>query len=506
VHTLDLILTLRDDVVASASPATEGGHESLDHLPGGMLLGAAAARLYADLPRADSYTLFHSGLVRFGDALPLADDGAPGWPVPACWHRRKAGTLPAEGPVPASTVRNFQFGPFDDGAPAAQLRAGHVTQDGSLLAVRKTLRMKTAIEPESGRVAESQLFGYEAISAGQRFIARIDASAAVPDALWGRLAAVFDAGELRLGRSRSAEYGRVQVRRAPEPASAAIAAGDVREGQVTLWCLSDLALVDEYGQPTLEPRPEGFGLGPGRVDWGRSFLRFRSYAPWNAHRRTRDPERHVLCRGSVIALALDAAPGREPLDALAEGVGLYREGGLGRLWVNPPLLAQPEPEWSQPPARQPAPRDRLEAPRPEHPLVRWLESQRAGRDARREAETSARKLTQELRHGYQQARTYAGLPDSAVVGPSPSQWGAVLARAKEAGDAAALRRALFDGGDAVCKATGEGWQDAFHDAAGVRTFRSWFQDRFLEDLDAMRAFARRAVELARREHGRGTDR
>jgi CRISPR-associated protein Csx10 len=502
MRTLDLLLTLRDDLVASASPATEGGHESLDFIPGAMLLGAAAARLYGELPPADAYILFHSGTVRFGDGLPVGQDGAIGYPMPLCWHERKGTPASAGGRVVAERVRNFQHfqhGRFAGGEQPKQLREGHVGLDGQLANVKKTLRMKTAIDPESGRVAESQLFGYEAISAGQSFHARIEADPDLPEALWQRLTTVFSDGELLLGRSRSAEYGRVWVDLdAPPPAWPA--AGEAHDGRLTLWCISELALMDERGQPTLEPTPERLGLGQGNVDWKASFLRFRSYAPWNAHRCAYDLERQVIRRGSVITLGLDAMPTADRLAGLTAGVGLWREAGLGQVWVNPPLLATVHPVFSgaagsELPVTIP--------PRPDHPLIHWLEEQQGRGEARRKAEKRARELVEALGERYRLARTYAGLPDGAPIGPSPSQWGSVLANAKEAGDREELHRALFEGASAICKPKGEGWQDDFRDADGRTSFHGWFERNLPADLDAARAFARRAMDLARREHGRG---
>mgnify|MGYP000876576044 FL=1 len=300
---LTLKLTLLDDVVASERPATEGGHASLDYLPGAMVLGAAAARLYSALDRREAHVLFHSGRVRFGDGLP-STDGAPGWPMPLCWHARKGESSLDGDRLDAAKVLNLQFGRFADGAQPKQLRDGHIRADGHRLTVHRSFRMKTAIDPDTGRVAESQLFGYEAIRAGQCFIARIEADPDVSPPLWKRLVGVLTGhGELSLGRSRSAEFGRVRVERLDGPVAPALAPASRAAGhEVTLWCLADLALLDPWRQPTLEPSPARLGLDRGRVDWARSFLRFRRYAPWNAYRGAYDLERHVIRRGSVIAL------------------------------------------------------------------------------------------------------------------------------------------------------------------------------------------------------------
>lgn len=496
MRSLNLLLILNDDLVASSSPATEGGHESLDFIPGAMLLGAAAARMYRDLTRTEAYELFHSGRVRFGDALPVDSDDAPAFPMPLCWHRKKvAGTTVGDG----IQVRNFQHDRFKEGEQAKQMRDGHVGLDGRLHSVSKTLRMKTALDPDKGRVADGQLFGYEAIRGGQRFRASIEADTELPDALWQRLTAIFTGGELLLGRSRSAEYGRVRVV-VDTTLPARLPTSEPPDGRLTLWCLSDLALMDENGQPTLEPTPERLRLGSGSIDWSTSFLRFRSYAPWNAYRRAYDLERQVIRRGSVITLSLDEAPGPEQLAALEHGVGLWREAGLGRVWVNPPLLSGPEVELRQPVIQDE--RSVAAIPRPDLPLIRWLEAQRDAGKARRDAEEQARKLFEDLEERYRLARTYAGLGDETPIGPSPSQWGSVLAKAKKAGNREDLRRKLFEGDDAVCKPRGEGWQDAFRDGVGLRSFQGWLESELPANLDAIRAFARRAMELARREHGR----
>lgn len=504
MRTLDLTLNLQDDLVASERSATEGGHESLDFIPGSMLLGAVAARLYGDCTREEAYRLFHSGAVRFGDGVPLAQ-GQPCWPMPLCWHERK--DEPAtdhDDRLDPSKLRNLQFGSFPPSDQPKQLRDGFVRTDGLTLKPTRSLRMKTAIDPQTGRVAESQLFGYEAIPAGQVFVARIEADEDFPDALWQRVADLFkQSGEVLLGRSRSAEYGRVRVERtatgiAPPPSAPA-------SDRLMLWCLTDLALLDDWGQPTLRPLPKHFGLDRGRFDPVRSFLRFRRFAPWNAYRRTYDCQRQSIRRGSVIALAdIDLPLTNAERVRIAAGIGLYREQGLGRVCLDPRLLATAQP------AFDPAIADRMPAvaaPRPPaNPLIVWLEGQRSGSTARRAAEVEAKAQAKALESRYRLAHAYAGIPDGLPVGPSPAQWGNVYEAARTATDRNALRAALFDGANAICKEIGENWKDQFRDDQGVRTFRNWFKDTALAgltSLQALRLFGREAQRIAQRAHGRG---
>lgn len=503
MRTLDLDLTLLDDLVISERPATEGGHESLDYIPGAALLGAVAARLYVGLDRADAWRLFHSGMVRFGDAVPTRD-GEPAWPMPLCWHHAKGQPAADDDRLLPGRVHNLQQGGLPEGQPK-QMRDGHVRADGLLLRPAKALRMKTAIDPASGRVAESQLFGYEGIQAGQTYAARIDADADLPDSLWQGLVGFFaKPTELLLGRSRSAEYGRVRVVPSTRPLEAPASAASDLGGALTLWCLSDLALVDTWGQPTLDPSPEHLGLGRGELDLSGTFLRLRRYAPWNGQRRAHDLQRQVIRRGSVVALThLDPPLTRDELARLTAGVGLYREQGLGRLCPNPALLVGERPHFGAPIQASTA---KPPPARPGHPLVAWLEGQAGGGKQRSAAERQAKYLAAELSRRYALARAYAGVPDGLPIGPSPAQWGSVYEAARRSSDLAGLRRALFEGNGAICKPRGENWQDQFCDDQGVRSFRDWFHGvAQAADLtvETLRRFAREAQRIAQREHGRG---
>lgn len=504
--TLILKLTLLDDVVASERPATEGGHASLDYLPGAMLLGAIATQLYSEISRSETYALFHSGRVRFGDGLPLADE-TPGWPMPLCWHIRK-GESPFNGDhLDAAKVRNLQFGRFDDGVQPKQLRDGYVRADGYRLTVRQSLRMKTAIDPNTGRVAESQLFGYEAIQAGQSFLARIEADDDVPESLWAKLTNILGCGgELLLGRSRSAEFGRVRVEAlGGSVIPAFLPDSGAASREVTLWCLADLALLDAWGQPTLELSPAQLGLNRGRVDWQRTFLRFRRYAPWNAYRRAYDLERQVIRRGSVITLTdVDPPLSGTERGRLTTGIGLHREAGLGQVSVDPQLLARLEPVFA---ARLPVRRQTgsLATRGENHPLIVWLKAGQTSSRTRGEAERQADAQARVLAECYRLARAFVGLAPNQPIGPSPAQWGGIYERARTANDLAVLRQALFEGENALCKRNGEGWQDRFRDETGVRLFFDWFQAAatdHLQTVQALRVFGREAQRIAQREHGR----
>lgn len=507
---LNLTLTLIDDLVASQSGATEGGHESLDFIPGATLLGAVAARLYQALSRADAYLVFHSGAVRFSDGLPLVND-APCWPMPLCWHAEKGQKFEdAHCRLQAAQIDwPERLRTRNPKAQPKQLRDGFIRADGLVVRPSKTLRMKTAIDPRKGRIAQAQLFGYESLRAGQQFAASIEADAAVADHLWQKIATLFAAPtQLLLGRSRSAEYGRVHavptaVRIAAPPRLDPAATGT---SDLILWCLTDLALLDDNAQPTLTPTPKHLGLTRGEIDPDRTFLRFRRYTPWNAYRGTFDLQRQVIRRGSVITLTGIGALSDAERAEIGTGIGLYREQGLGQVCIDPAWLHADPPRFAPPIEASGPPK----LPRPaDDALICWLEARAAGGATQRAAEQAAKQQARALAERYAAARAYNGTASQLPIGPSPAQWGSVYEAARQAGDRDGLRAALFDGTDAICKPTGENWQTSLRDDAGVRSFRDWFESSgfpALTSVDAVRRFARAAQRIAQREYRRGTTR
>ncbi len=502
---LALDIELLEDCVFSARSATEGGHESLDRIPGAALLGAAAARLYGELG-GTAFTAFHSGRLRFGDGLPLSKAGEVGYPMPRCWHHHKTDVIKEEIDgqecLLAGRITNFLHPESllnqEENAQPKQLREGYITESGHWLKPKHDLRLKTAIEAATGRAAEGQLFGYDALHRGQRFRAFLEADDAVDAGLFDKVAEALE-GEVLLGRSRSAEYGRARIRRVE--AEPPVPGEPGSDGSLTLWLLSDLALTDEHGQPTLQPDPRHFGLDGGEIRWDKTFLRPRRYSPWNAARGGYDRERLVLEAGGVITIQLPKSEGYDRtalIERLARGVGRYREAGLGRIWLDPPLLADKQPNFGGVPT---APRPSA-PPRPSHPLIAWLEAQDTG--WKQQAEEAARSFVDAYCNLINRARRLNGIPEQADFGPSRSQWGEVMHTAKgpAAAKAETLHQALFQGKNAVIKESGEGWSIEVCDDGQYLNLAAWLCERLRPGAcgnpDSHRAYAHFLRTAARR--------
>jgi CRISPR-associated protein Csx10 len=395
--TLFLELELLADTALTAHSATLGGHRTLEYIPGASILGAVASTHYGDhgLSRG-AWRLFHSGEVRFGHAFPLSSGGQPGWPVPLSFHHPKHDK---------SATINLARADRTPGVQYKQLREELVDHDGRIVHVARTGSMRTAIGAE-GRVRDGFLFGLQAVTQGTRFLSTIEAD---DPGLLEPIRQALLAGEIRVGRSRSAELGRVGVKLL-EPCQARPAESKEQPGEwLLVWCLSDLALRDpNTGQPTLTPWPELLGLPEGNaLDLGRSFLRTRRYSPFrrfggpSTGQARPDLERQVIQAGSVLAFRtgrLDSTELARVRKVAAAGLGEYRCEGLGQVSVEPTILAPGFPLFKQPSqARDVAPG---EPPRPsatpQDPLFAWIQVRHERTQADFEADEEAARWLEEL--------------------------------------------------------------------------------------------------------------
>lgn len=467
----DLYLTLQEDCVFSETSATEGAHKSLDYIPGSALLGAVASRLYASQVD-DTFTLFHFGKVRFGNAYPLAGNGQKTYPVALCWHQAKGETASENqcmNPQKIWRLDMLENGELPDRKQPQQLRAGYVAADGSEAYPKQSFRMKTAIDTTTGRAKEAALFGYESLLAGQAFHARITSDDDISDALLEKLKGVFSE-PLLLGRSRSAEYGKVLAQLSE---LSPLEPGKSDSTKITLWLQSDLMILDEYGQSTLTPTPEQLGLPKGAFVQQESFLRTRRYSVWNAHKRSPEMERQVLSKGSVLVYTLERALTESEKNKVAAGLGVERAAGLGQVWLNPRLLETLQPVFIK---TQDATQPKQDPPKPDSELIAWLENQQKRRGNGRDITQDAKRIAEKYQDLLNSSRTLRGLDKSVPVGPSHSQWGSLLAVAKSGTN---LEQALFHQ-DGVCKRDAKGWSDSYWDKAGIsrKNFHDWFKQQF----------------------------
>lgn len=469
---LNLLLTLKDDIVLSATSATAGEHRTLDYIPGAALLGVAARALYKSFGD-DAWAAFHAGAVSFGDGLPLSAEGAIGYPAPLSFHYPK-GVEREE--IFARTINRAVD--IEEREQLEQWRGQHVTLGLSKVDARRSYRLRTAIE--NGRAKENALFGLQALARGQRFFSRIVVDEArLSEARRKQIEELFSR-EIRVGRSRSSEYGRVDCRLVQTPpADPPCGAGDAH---IHCWAISDLALENEDGFPTTCPSAASLGLGEGDlvVDWSRTFIRVRRYSPYNAALGAFMRERELIERGSVITLRGEGAASAPCGERM---VGRHTETGAGRILIGPLLLSTRQPVATR--AETVTGVEARTRAIPSEPiLLRWAKRSWTRPEIMAMVELWVQEKAKEAEELYKSARRIGGRNARGYSGPSAAQWGRIIdaasnARLRSADDEEAWRRAtaqIFGAQGAIAQEEDEDWSRRGRlDEGDVVRFRDWLQ-------------------------------
>lgn len=227
---------------------------------------------------------------------------------------------------------------------------------------RKSVEMHIRVNPETGRVAEGDLYGYVVLEPGQFFVGQISCR---DEAIWKTLCLMAGMVEtngvyhLRLGKASRRGHGQVSIvfekcTSSPWHGSA-IQDRVTNLDQVVMTLLSDTIIVDDWGRFA-----QSFS-----VDWlrrelnlpekasveivrNRSFAAVRSVQSFKAHLGLPRPRDLGMVAGSTVQLrfsGMDKTELQTLLGAVeANGIGLRRNEGFGVVAFNHPVYRQ---EWTQ---------------------------------------------------------------------------------------------------------------------------------------------------------------
>lgn len=468
-------LTLQEPLVISQSNATEGAHQSLDYLPGATLLGALAAKHYANFKvKGLSYDIFHSGKVRFNNAYPVIDNQAS-QPLPLSLHYDKLGDK--------KTPINYLHTKFKNGEQGKQHRKGYISKQSnqawSLYEPQKTLQMRTAINPKKGMAQESQLYGYQMLNAGEVYQTQIDCDS--PELESFLRESLVNQKELLIGRSRSAQYGRVTVNVLPKQTTELKEPVMNVDGDIclVLWLTSDMAVYNKNGQPTLSPTLQEIGLQTtGEFMAHKSYVRTRQYSAYNGFRRSYDLERQVISQGSVLTYKIDNEFFADDLTTIQQGLGAFTENGLGQVVLNPNTqeLLQLETVNLQKQDQQNIPKD---VEKPSSELIQFLERKQSSIAAKDQMALAIANSIDTIKKMYQSARNYNGVQPGQTCGPTKTQWGAIRDLAESEKTIEDLDKALFS--------TNNGFINNDNDehwgiSTGSETFKNYLQELLINNL------------------------
>ena len=316
-------ITFKSPIILQANSNTQGKINSLDFIPGSAFLGMAASR-YGDFN--DPFKIFHSGAVKFCDAAPIKD-GKEFFKIPLSYFHEKLD----EGKIYNHHLLNdSEFKKFTQ---LKQMRSGYINDENEQLNMNLDFSQKSAYDKNKRRSMDSQMYGYEAFRAGMkwRFSVKFEPSVSEDDINRVKETLVCST---RLGKSKSAEYGAVEIKFIGENVDK-IQAFTPPEKYTFVYAKSRLALIDENGSPSYDVKYILPNLSANNVDYEKTQIRISNFTPYNGARATKDYERACINKGSVITLKNLSD---EQITELKNGVGAYLSEGFGEVLINPWFL------------------------------------------------------------------------------------------------------------------------------------------------------------------------
>lgn len=318
----------KSDIILKASTNTEGDSPNLDFIPGNAFLGMVA-RNYDKFK--DPFYVFHSGEVKFGDGDILIEslvDGKitlkPGYKIPLCFCNLKVG----EGYYNRLFLSDKDEQDFiDSQKQLKQIRDGYINEDYFSHNFNYNYSQKSAHDEKNRRSKDGYMFGYTSFDKGLKFLFSIECG---DDETLDQIEK-FLLGEQLLGKSKTAQYGRVLI----EASNLNDKIDSFKpNGNLTyIYAKSRIALFDEFGNPTLLRNASDLGLKSGQIDFRNSHIKVGNYIPYNAKKISCEMMRYFIKKVSVITIRnLDKD------EKIPKYIGSFQNEGFGAILVNPKFL------------------------------------------------------------------------------------------------------------------------------------------------------------------------
>lgn len=330
MKTLKFKCTLLTDVILNVKSASEGANSTLDFIPGSCFLGIVASQLYSkEKGNETNMDLFHSGKVRFGDAHP-SNNGKRALRIPASFYYAKGDSIKDNCYI-HHCIEDANKIEAKSGAKAQlkQSRSGFYVMsetEGYEVKTDKSFAIKSAYDRDERRSKNAAMYGYESLCRGLELLFSVEVdddnlSQTIKEAL---------IGEKRVGRSRTAQYGLVDIE---EFDYEEVKAFKPSNDQVVVYADSRLIFLDKNGLPTFRPEAKDLGVEGGIILWEKSQIRTFQYAPWNYTRQCYDTDRCGIEKGSVFVIEKGSIS-----DSNVCYIGSYKNEGFGKVIYNPVFI------------------------------------------------------------------------------------------------------------------------------------------------------------------------
>ena len=239
-------ITFKSPIILQAASNTQGKMSLLDFIPGSAFLGMVASR-YNEF--SDPFKIFHSGAVKFCDASPIKD-GKEFFKIPLSYFHEK---------LDSSKIYNHHLlckynandkDKFEDFVQLKQMRSGYINDENEKLSFVYDFSQKSAYDKKARRSKDSQMYGYEAFRAGQKWKFGVKFDESVSQNEIDLVKETLECST-RLGKSKSAEYGAVKIEFIGEQKDEN-KNFTPPEKYTFIYAKSRLALTDENGNPSYD--------------------------------------------------------------------------------------------------------------------------------------------------------------------------------------------------------------------------------------------------------------
>lgn len=336
---------LLTDVILNQKSASEGANTTLDFIPGSNFLGIVAAGIYNDPKISNNIKLklFHTKFVRYGDAHP-ANGNNRSLRMPACLYFAKGEDEKGRThyvhheiiDVSSEDLRKIQLKQERVGfADFIPLKVG---KNAIRFKVNTDFAIKSAYDRDLRRSKDEGMFGYQSMGKGMTYYFTVEIDSSLLD--YAEIIKRALEGKHRVGRSRSAQYGLVEISEYDfnelESSKEIVKAGE----QLVIYADSRLIFLDDDNLPTFQPSSQQLtGNWKDEILWEKSQLRTFQYAPYNYQRRCFDTDRCGIEKGSVIVVKVKEDTDISTLDT---HLGSYQNEGFGKVIFNPDFLKAKE--------------------------------------------------------------------------------------------------------------------------------------------------------------------
>ena len=339
--------TTQEPLILFKKAKTEQSTETLEYLPGSLFRGFMANQLFNN---KESETIIDdiifNGSVRFGDAHLCINDKR-GNPIPLSYHKYKSKII-IDGNIQPEYINLIKM----DELPTQkhkQLREGYFVFENDKIVFEKVAvgeRMKAARSLENRASKDGAMFLYRYIKADHTFEFEIKA---INKAQLDTIVKCFDGKTIYLGKSKNAEFGgKVIVKKIGESEDVDLSSEKVKVN--TLYASSNWCFLNGFGTYTSQITSEMLcGVPNIEIDWTKTFLRFRTYSPFNSHRQTFDAQRLIIEKGSVVTFIIDEDNDVEiDTNFIKKGIGCHLTEGFGEVLINPDFLEKADFDFCKP--------------------------------------------------------------------------------------------------------------------------------------------------------------